>query len=123
MFRTFVEIFTSFMTFFKAFGRRPGKVQEQQYSDLPNFKDGQFQNPVPTPALAEGQTMPKILWEFLKKHPETRPETPMPFVQTDLKRLHPLENVLVWFGHSSYFIQVDGKCFYLQRWCELYWFY
>jgi len=99
------------MTFFKAFGRRPGKVQVQQYSDLPNYKDGQFQNPVPTPALAEGQTMPKILWEFLKKHPETRPEKPMPVVQTDLKRLHPLENVLVWFGHSSYFIQVDGKRF------------
>ena len=99
------------MTFFKAFGRRPGKAKQQQYSGLPNYKDGQFQNPVPTPALAEGQTMPKILWEFLKKHPETRPEKPMPFIQTDLKRLHPLENVLVWFGHSSYFIQTDGKRF------------
>lgn len=99
------------MTFFKAFGRRPGKVQQQQYSGLPNYKDGKFQNPVPTPALAQGQTMPKILWEFFKKHPETSPDKPLPFVQTDLKHLHPLEHVLVWFGHSSYFIQTDGKRF------------
>ena len=55
--------------------------------------------------------MPKILWEFFKKHPETSPDKPLPSVQTDLKRLHPLENVLVWFGHSSYFMQLDGKRF------------
>ena len=55
--------------------------------------------------------MPKILWEFFKKHPETSPDKPMPSVHTDLKRLHPLEHVLVWFGHSSYFMQLDGKRF------------
>ena len=99
------------MSFFTAFGRRPGKKARQQYSQLFNYKDGQFQNPIPTPALAEGQSMPKILWEFFKKHPETSPDKPLPSVQTDLKRLHPLENVLVWFGHSSYFMQLDGKRF------------
>ena len=99
------------MSLFKSFGRRPGKTQQQLYSRLSNYKDGQFQNPIPTPALAEGQSMPKILWEFLKKHPETSPDKPLPYVQTDLKHLHPLENTLVWFGHSSYFIQADGKRF------------
>lgn len=99
------------MSFFTSFGRRPGKKARQQYSQLFNYKDGQFQNPIPTPALAEGQSMPKILWEFFKKHPETSPDKPLPSVQTDLKWLHPLENVLVWFGHSSYFMQLDGKRF------------
>lgn len=99
------------MSFFTSFGRRPGKKTRQQYSQLFNYKDGQFQNPVPTPALAEGQTMPKILWEFFKKHPETSPAQPPPVVQTDLINLDPAENVLVWFGHSSYFIQLDGKRF------------
>jgi L-ascorbate metabolism protein UlaG (beta-lactamase superfamily) len=99
------------MSFFTSFGRRPGKKARERYSHLFNYKDGQFQNPVPTPALAEGQSMPKILWEFFQKHPETSPDKPLPSVQTDLKRLHPLENVLVWFGHSSYFIQLDGKRF------------
>lgn len=41
----------------------------------------------------------------------TSPKTALPFVVTDLKNLQPEENVLVWFGHSSYFIQVDGMKF------------
>ena len=28
--------------------------------------------------------------------------------ETDLKALDPKENLLVWFGHSSYLIQADG---------------
>src|SRR5690606_16414405 len=70
-----------------------------------------FQNPVPTPPLAEGENMLKILWKFFGKYPDTMPKHPVPHVDTDLKNLDPGENVLVWFGHSSYFIQVDGKRF------------
>ena len=33
----------------------------------------------------------------------------LPSKKTDLKNLDSRKNVLVWFGHSSYFIQVDGK--------------
>ncbi|HEX2536004.1 MAG TPA: MBL fold metallo-hydrolase, partial [Chitinophagaceae bacterium] len=36
---------------------------------------------------------------------------PFPVRRTDLKALAPAENVLVWFGHSSYFLQVNGKRF------------
>ena len=39
-----------------------------------------------------------------------RPETEIPVIKTDLSKISKDENVLVWFGHSSYFIQVDGKC-------------
>lgn len=38
-----------------------------------------------------------------------RPETEIPVIKTDLSKISKDENVLVWFGHSSYFIQVDGK--------------
>lgn len=56
--------------------------------------------------------MGKVLWTFLKtKYPDTRPKKAIPFVNTDLKNLAPEENVMVWFGHSSYFIQLDGKKF------------
>ncbi|HMG67845.1 MAG TPA: MBL fold metallo-hydrolase, partial [Chitinophagaceae bacterium] len=33
----------------------------------------------------------------------------LPSVKTDLLHLDPSKNYLVWFGHSSYFIQIDGK--------------
>ncbi len=52
-----------------------------------------------------------MLWDFLGKHPDTHPKHPIPSVKTDLKSLEPGENVLIWFGHSSYFMQVDGRRF------------
>jgi L-ascorbate metabolism protein UlaG (beta-lactamase superfamily) len=33
----------------------------------------------------------------------------VPSVKTDLRGLDPSKNLIVWFGHSSYLIQVDGK--------------
>jgi L-ascorbate metabolism protein UlaG (beta-lactamase superfamily) len=33
----------------------------------------------------------------------------IPSIKTDLMNLGRNEDVLVWFGHSSYFIQIDGK--------------
>jgi L-ascorbate metabolism protein UlaG (beta-lactamase superfamily) len=38
-----------------------------------------------------------------------RPSSPVPSVKTDLRGLDPSKNLIVWFGHSSYLIQVDGK--------------
>lgn len=35
----------------------------------------------------------------------------IPSQKTDLKTLDPNEDVLIWFGHSSYFIQIEGKKF------------
>lgn len=56
--------------------------------------------------------MTKVLYNFIfGKFPRTRPTDSIPSVQTDLKHLPVTENVLVWFGHSSYFIQLNGKRF------------
>ena len=53
-------------------------------------------------------------WGFLfKKETDLRPETEIPVIKTDLSKISKDENVLVWFGHSSYFIQVDGKTYYM----------
>jgi L-ascorbate metabolism protein UlaG (beta-lactamase superfamily) len=40
---------------------------------------------------------------------DKRPQNQIPSIKTDLHALNPNEDVLVWFGHSSYFIQIDGK--------------
>lgn len=92
----------------KKFGRYPDAQRKSGFKTLPNYHNNQFQNPVPTPSLAEGENMAKILWEFFKKKADTAPKSPIPHVETDLKNLNPGENTLVWFGHSSYFMQVDG---------------
>ncbi len=43
--------------------------------------------------------------------PRTEPTDTLPSIKTDLKNIPLTQNVLVWFGHSSYFIQLNGKRF------------
>ncbi len=46
---------------------------------------------------------------FFDKTANKIPPAPLPSRKTDLLHLDPGSQTLVWFGHSSYFIQVDGK--------------
>ncbi len=78
----------------------------------PHHKDGRFRNLSHTPQFTEGYTMLKVIWEKLfTKVPDRVPKKRIPAIKTDLKRLPEKENILVWFGHSSYFMQVEGKRF------------
>lgn len=95
----------------KKFGQFPDANRRNYFNTLSNYKNGQFQNLISTPALLEGESMIKVLWKFFGKYADTEPESPIPFVETDLKTLKLDEDVLIWFGHSSYFIQVDGRKF------------
>lgn len=92
------------------FGKLPSGERLERIQQSPNFREGQFHNLSDTPALAEGTSVWRIYYEFLfKKFPNTIPADSIPFVKTDLKNLNPNENVVIWFGHSSYLIQLNGK--------------
>jgi L-ascorbate metabolism protein UlaG (beta-lactamase superfamily) len=96
----------------KQFGKAPAGKRVQQLQQSPNYKDGKFQNIHFTPTLAEGYSMVGVMYNFIfKKFPRARPAGNIPSIKTDLKNLPVTENVLVWFGHSSYFIQLNGKRF------------
>ncbi|WP_160138919.1 MBL fold metallo-hydrolase [Chryseobacterium sp. c4a] len=99
------------MNLVKQLGQFPDEKRKEYFSTLPNYANGRFQNILITPALLEGESMTKALLNSLCKVENTSPKSALPFVITDLKNLSPEENVLVWFGHSSYFIQIDGKKF------------
>ncbi len=86
-------------------GERLAKVQKS-----PNFRDGAFQNQSVTPQLTDGATYGKIMKEVLFGRPKrAKPSGEIPSQKTDLLNLDRDENILVWFGHSSYFMQLDGK--------------
>lgn len=60
--------------------------------------------------IADGVSYLTVLREFIfNKDKHNIPPAPLPHVKTDLLQLDNKENMLVWFGHSSYFMQVDGK--------------
>ncbi len=93
---------------FASFGKEPSGKELEKIKSSPNYRNGQFQNPVPTATLAEGASMPKTLWHFLNKQKDTKPPKPLPTVKTNLHQSITGKPLLVWFGHSSYFIRIHN---------------
>ena len=94
------------------FGKLPSGKRLERIKQSPNYKDGSFKNLSFTPDLAEGVTYYSVMKEFLfGKKVRLKPIDEIPHTKIDLKSLNPTENILVWFGHSSYFMQLDGKTF------------
>jgi L-ascorbate metabolism protein UlaG (beta-lactamase superfamily) len=92
------------------FGKAPVGARLEIIKKSPNYKNGQFQNLNNTPALTEGVTYTAVLKEFLFTKKERKvPTHALPAIKTDLKNLDKDKDVLIWFGHSSYFMQIDGR--------------
>lgn len=94
---------------FRITGKQPSGKHLEKLKQSPNYKNGGFQNLSPTPTKADDVSYWKMSKFFFKKHPETTPPVKLPFIKTDLKNFSSTEPVLVWFGHSSYFISIAGK--------------
>jgi L-ascorbate metabolism protein UlaG (beta-lactamase superfamily) len=92
------------------FGKAAGGERLQKMKSSPNYSNGQFQNEHHTPSLKEGVSVLKVMRQFFfNKSKRSKPAAVLPSRKTDLHALSANKNVLVWFGHSSYFMQVDGK--------------
>lgn len=93
-----------------SFGRTPRGERLERILRSPHYHDGAFHNELEVPVLTSDRSRIEGVFEFLfRKIDGLRPDTPVPVIKTDLKKIPADENVLVWFGHSSYFIQIDGK--------------
>src|SRR4051812_48154125 len=93
---------------FASFGKDPEGRALEKLKQSPNYRDNQFHNAEPTLTLADDASMMKTLWRFLNKPKTSKPPKPLPFVKTDLKSDISNKPVIVWFGHSSYFIRING---------------
>ncbi len=94
----------------KKFGKRPTGSRLERIKNSPNFVKGQFLNQSKTLTFTGGANVFKIAKEFyFSKNVKVRPVNQIPSIKIDLKNSDINKNILVWFGHSSYFIQIDGK--------------
>jgi len=94
------------------FGKTPTGKRLEHIKKSPNFKQGKFQNLSHTPDLTEGVSYYAVLKEFLLfKNNRSKPSGILPAKKINLFNINPERDILVWFGHSSYFIQIDGKKF------------
>jgi len=92
----------------KVFGKKPAGDRLAKIQQSPHYKNGSFQNISPTPVMAEDSSFWKTLKSYVNKPKDTRPPIALPFVKTDLHHLTNDAPVIVWFGHSSYLLRING---------------
>ena len=93
----------------RSFGRLPRGERLERIRRSPNYRDGQFRNLHPTPQMTSDKGFAGSMWGILFGSKERRePASALPVLKPDLHRLERAEDALVWFGHSSYLLQLDG---------------
>jgi len=93
----------------KPFGKQPSGRRLTRIKSSANYQNGVFTNLAETKMMADGTNYYDLMVNFFSKGVDRTPHTKLPSVTTDLISLSGDEPVLVWFGHSSYFIRLNGK--------------
>lgn len=92
------------------FGKNPAGERLERIKQSANYKDGKFHNQSPTQMLVSDKSKVRALWDFLFiQVKDLNPSKKLPAIKTDLKNLDLQEDVLVWMGHSSLYLQLNGK--------------
>jgi len=97
------------LTFFNSavFGAEP---KTDKFQDYANYKEGVFHNQSVTEVMSPDGSFFKILKEWINRPKDNEPKNIIQIVKTDLKNFNPgAEPKIIWFGHSSYLIYIEGK--------------
>jgi len=92
-----------------SFGKLPSGISLERIIKSPNYKSGAFVNVMPTPMMSEDASYLSMAGKYFQKAIDRSPTEKLKVIQTDLKAL-PLDTPqLIWFGHSSYLLILEGK--------------
>lgn len=93
-----------------SFGRLPRGERLERIKRSPQYKEGAFRNQHVTELMTSDKGRWQAMWNFLFSKPEKlAPAVPIPTVKTNLEELDRYSDLLVWFGHSSYLLQLSGR--------------
>ena len=90
-------------------GKLPMGKHKERLMKSPNYNGSGFKNISPTPMMAKDVSYWKMTKDFFKKNKDVLPPARIPSIRTNLASLSSQEPILVWFGHSSYLIHIEGK--------------
>jgi L-ascorbate metabolism protein UlaG (beta-lactamase superfamily) len=93
----------------RSFGRLPKEGRLERVKRSPHYQNNQFKNLVETPTLADDASYVGMTMEFLSKGTNREPLKSLPSIRTDLKNLDRNQPVIIWFGHSTFLIHINGK--------------
>lgn len=100
-----------FLGFSPEFGGKHTAEDVSRYEASGYYKDGAFQNLVPTNMDMGGKDMMKVMYEFMFGGSKRKPEQEPPMEKLKASQLQANNNDLsfVWYGHSTFFMQMDQK--------------
>lgn len=91
------------------FGKSAEGSRLKTIQNSKHFREGKFQNLSVTPNFSEGISYADIFKDMLfKKVDHAIPSDTIPIEKIDFIKNKNTDNYMVWFGHSSYFIKIDG---------------
>lgn len=93
------------------FGGEATPEQLQAYAKTGQFEDGVFKNIQPTSMDMSAGKMFGVMVDFINGVPNSRPDFNIPLEKIDSLTI--VKNIsrtkLIWFGHSAFLLQIDGK--------------
>lgn len=99
-----LTIFVFFLT--PSFGRSPKGKRLERIEQSINYRNGRFENL--QPFCLRWRKVWKVLFS---KTSDVRPSHSFSIKKENLSSLDSTKNLFVWFGHSSYLLQLSGKRF------------
>jgi L-ascorbate metabolism protein UlaG (beta-lactamase superfamily) len=91
-------------------GALPGGARLEAISHSPNYVDGAFRNQIDTPMRTTDQPEWAMWAETIfETEGHARPSGVVPSIKTNLKALERAKDLVVWLGHSSYYVQLNGQ--------------
>lgn len=93
----------------RSFGKLPSGARLDRIQQSKQYKKDVFQNLEETNLLAKGASYFGMVTKYFGKGKDREPVTALPAVKTNLRFLPSDKPAIVWFGHSSFLISIDGK--------------
>ncbi len=100
-----------FVNFSKQFGGSHSKEDIIRYQQSGHYREGAFQNAVPTTVSADmgWKAIIETTIAFIKGNPNGKPKSAIPVNLVDSLDIEKNKRPrLIWFGHSAILLQIDG---------------
>lgn len=91
------------------FGALPQNEYAARIQQSKNYVNGEFINQIDTPLMTTEQSQVSLMLSNLLSKGETRPPRAIPVNKTLINTLDITQDMVIWLGHSSYYLQLGGK--------------
>ncbi len=99
---------TSLYMMHPKFGKRPSGERLERIKESKNYRNGKFYNLSDTPQLT--QPLTTALYDYLfGKSKQRKPDKKVASIAVDWQVFDVEQPQLIWFGHSSYLLTLEGK--------------